>query len=319
MANEIQGAKSYATMYAESTWGTKPGSPIYVFMPVDSNDIQLHTETRQTPPVCGLLQPKYSKTHRGMPSGSLAGSLFGNHNANGGGSGTPGSLAQYILDWFLTSLESITPPSKGLEWTEGPGVDDSDCRGLRVNGFTISGADGGAVKYSLDVMGKSDVALGSAQSIPNDMETLPEFEFAGVVLEIDSTPVMIDSFQITGSRNLKPRYMNSTVPTHLMASPWTMGLQFQLVKNASTYSVAKRLITTQAYNNITITMVAPHNGTGASGDNTTIEFDFPRCHRGDVVTTRNFDDLNTLSLPFNVLKPDSASAMVVVTYSLTSA
>ena len=40
MATEILGPNSFVNIYPESTWGTKPGTPDYVFLPCDKFGIK---------------------------------------------------------------------------------------------------------------------------------------------------------------------------------------------------------------------------------------------------------------------------------------
>ena len=68
MVSPNVGAKRYLVMGTESSWGTLPGTPYYVHVPVDDYTVKFAPVNRQNNPFSGLLQRKHSRNIKGMPA-----------------------------------------------------------------------------------------------------------------------------------------------------------------------------------------------------------------------------------------------------------
>lgn len=309
MANEIHGEKSYLFIAPEATWGTAPGSPGYIFLPVTSYGVALQKERRNAQPFVGLRQRKHGRSYRGMPSGQLVAPLFGWFPGSGTStSASDESLAEHLMQWAFAHHESVDLPSKLAEWAEGPDVANKRHLGLRVNGATLEGSAGaGNVSLTLDLMGKSEVNFTTAQTIPNDMERIVEFDYSDCSFTIGGASIALESFRLQVAHNLTPTYLNSTAPSHLAAGQRVLSVQFVPVKNSKTYDDYHRLFT-ETELELTITMKGLHNGTGGAGTNyTQCVITLPRCAFVNTEDNRNIADLMRQPLNFDVLKPDSSS------------
>lgn len=314
MANEILGPLSYLNMYQESTWNTKPTSPNYVFVPCTEYGVKLAAEQRAANPYVGQFDKKHLKNFRGMPAGSLVCPLFAHHVNWSGGTGVDGSLAEFLLKGAFDNATSAWLPSWGAQWAEGPDTANREHNGLRVNGCTITGSeDVGAVIATLDLMGGSEAALGSAQTLPTDFETLPEFEFATMTMTIDSTTTELSSFTLQIQNGLKPKYRNNRTPDLLPRTTRAITFSCELVKNSDTYHAALRALATTTEYDITLNFVAPHNGTGADS-NTTLQIDLLRCALTDPSDAMGIEDMTMTTLNTTVLKPEGTTATAVLTW-----
>lgn len=309
MSGEIHGEKSYLYLAPEATWGTTPGSPGYIFCPVNSYEVRMQRDRRNAQPFVGLRQRKHGRSYRGMPSGSLATGLYGIFPGAGtSSSATEQSVAEHLLRWAFDHHESVDLPSKLAEWAEGPDVANRRHNGLRVNGATLEGsANGGAISISLELMGKAESELATAQTLPADMDKLVEFDFADSSFTVGGAAISLESFRLTLANNLTAAYLNSTAPSHLSAGNRVLGLQIVPIKNAATYDALGRAFS-EDESEIVLTLKGLHNGTGNSGTNyTQVAFTLPRCAFVSEESTRNIAELARQPLNFECLKPDSSS------------
>lgn len=318
MANEISGGLSHLHLYNETVWGTKPGSPNYVFVPCNDYGVAFAAENRKANPYVGLFQRKHSKNFKGMPTGALACSLYGHHVNWDGVAGVDGSLAEYLLSWAFDNPGSAWLPSKGAQWAEGPDTANREHNGLRVNSLTLSGGeDTGIVAAQFDLRGKTETALVTAPTIPTDMETLPEFEFADATLTVDSTDLEFSNFSLQLQNGLKPKYRANRNPSLLPRTQRILSFTFALVKNSDTYQAAVRTLTSMTEYDIQLSLQAPHNGTGATGTTTTLEIDMPRCALVNPDDQRSIEELTMTTINLDVLKPDTAENDVILTWGLS--
>lgn len=307
----IHGVKSYLVLGAESTWGTTPSSPVYYQVPVDSYGVKMNRDRRNSTPFVGLMQRKHGKSFRGMPAGQLVTNLYGylpNSNAQ--------SIMQYLITWAMSEPETVDKLSKFADWAEGPDVSNVRHNGLRVNGWTIEGsADSGTVKITLDLMGKSEAALVTAQTLPNDRELCIEMEFADCTFALGGVAQSLRSFRWQGQNSLAATYLNGTTPSFLSAGQLVETLNFQIMKADDTYTAYNRAFVEQEMTG-QIVLKAPHNGTGTGGTNyTLLTVAFNRLSFVAPEDTRAMNSLIEEGLTFDVLKPDSASAAKTLTYS----
>lgn len=309
MANEIVGFKSHLALYSESEWGTKPETPVYVHCPVDDYSVRFRPENRQSQPFVGLRQRKHNRNFRGMPSGPLSCSLYGAEAE----SSLNVSLAQYLLDWAFSDPETLALPSKGAQWAEGPNVANKEHNGLRVNQATLQGSsDSGVVSLALDLQGKTEATLETAQTLPVDRNKLIEFEFPDITFELGNvggalSEIAIDSFQIVRANNLQVKYLGSRNPVHITPGLCTETWQFSLVKNAATWDVVRRTLSTSAERHLRLTIKGLHNDTLASGDYAVCQIDGRCAGYVDHEDERSIEALLMQPLQFVVLKPDDSN------------
>lgn len=324
MANEIVGAKSYLNLITESTWGTKPGTPSRVYVPVEDYGVQFQTQKRQGKPYLGLYQRKHGVRRQGHPAGQIVANLygyqFGVDEAVGGttvAAGSSISIAEYLLDWAIadeagTIHEARDLPSKTAEWAEGPDVSNVEHNGLRVNQATLSGGESsGVVQLALDVLGKSEANLGSAATIPTDHEELVDMEFADVVFKLDDgaggslAALSIASFQLQVQHNLIVKYNNADNPTLIVKGDRLVTLQVTIDKNANTYDAFRRTLSSETDFVGQLIVQGLNNGTGASAW-TIGTMDFAKLRYVDHQDTRGRDALFQQPLQFMVHKPDAS-------------
>ena len=320
----ILGAKSYLTLADESTWGVLPDTPNYYYVPVTAYGVRLTTEKRRSKTFCGVRQGRHGQVFRGMPAGPLTAPFYG-WIPTGAGAGYP--IARKLIDWGFGTPEVICPASKLAEWAEGPDVSNKRHLGLRVNQATLSGsADSGEITIALDLLGKSEVQFASAQTLPDDQESLVEADFADVIFELDLNndgnyaEVQIAQFQWQFSRGAKARYLSATSsadgrsPAQLNASgDLTETFSFTFDKTDDTWDdIARQLQSTEFAARLTI--YASHNGTGAGGTHTKLVVAFPRLSWNDSPDAGGMAELST-TVTADVLKPNSSTAARTTTWS----
>lgn len=312
MANEYTGARKYLTLYTETTWGTKPGSPTYYHLPVNEYNVVFKPENRQANPYTGIYGRKHSKNFRGMPSGTLAAALHG-YIPTGGAV----SLMQYLLDWGLGDHEANALAAKGAQWFEDAAA-DKEHNGLRVNGVTLQGSDdSGFFDINLDLMGKTEAGDGtySAQALPDDRERIVDCEFADSTLSIGGSTVAYKSATLQVQNGLKVEYLNSFTPSLLLKTQRVATFQCVLVKNADTYDILRRA-TTSSESAIVWTIKGLHNGTGTGGTSyTQAAITMARCSFVNADEQGGKEDIMKQQLSYAVLKPDSSSTDISIAYS----
>jgi len=311
MANEIMKVKSYASLYSESTWGTKPGSPAYLDVPVLSCGIKFNRSMIEVPAFTGLLTGKHAEPKSGMPQGGLSLPLFGWIDGN-----VSMSPMQYILDWIFGDPEATETASKGLQWAEGPDVANKEWNGLRINSATIQGsADSGFVEAALDLQGQSESALVTARAIPASRNKMYLPLFRNCTFSIGGVAIPMAQFSIQVQRGLKATYLNNFTPLHLRAHQNVIVVQVTPVKNAATYDVLRRASSATEVA-LQLTMKALHNGTGTGGTNYTVgTLDWARAVFMDADEEGGREDLAMQPLHYNVKKSDDSTAPTVVTMS----
>lgn len=331
MANEILGAKSFLTLNSESSWGTSPGTPERIYVPCESYGVRLNVDNRQAKPFLGVYQRKHMRRYRGMPQGTLVTNLYAFEPTPL--TGTTGSdlgisLAEYLLDWGMvdeaaTIHEASALPSKTAEWAEGPDTANKKHTGLRVNQGTLSGsADSGVVQLSYDLMGKTEAALGSAQTPPADVNELTEMEFANVIFKLDDgaggalAAIEIDAFELQVQHALQVRYNNNRQPSLLLKTDRLVTLSVTIDKNAATYDVIVRdLVPSTEEVFVGQLILQGYNaGTGAA-DWTVGTLQFNAMEIQDNPEQGGRDDILQEQLSFICTKPDSASLDMSVAWT----
>lgn len=303
---------SYLTLGAETTWGSVPGSPVYVYTPVGSYDVSLQTEHRQAQVFAGEAQPIHSDKRRGMPQGSLTAPLYGYVPTTL----TATSLAEYLCTWGFDSPGTCGRDSMFAEWAEGPDISNRQHTGLRVSQAQLTGDESsGQVQIQFDLMGKNEAALVTAQTVPDDKNSLIDFKFEDVVLTIGGSTLSIQSFNLTVNHALAPRYLNATRPTYIERQG-QMDITFQCVmlKEDDTYQALNRAAANSELVG-SLVVKGSHNGTGATGTNTVGTIAMPRMALQVPENSFSLGQDATETLNFKVLKPDTSADAYAFTWS----
>jgi hypothetical protein len=323
----ILGAKSYLTLADETDWGVKPASPTYYYCPVTNYGVRLQTEKRRSKTYCGVRQGRHGQVFRASLAGQITAPFFG-WIPTGAGVGYP--LARKLLDWGFGTPESICPASKLAEWAEGPDTTNKRHLGLRVNQATLSGtADSGEITIALDLLGRSEEQFTTAQTLPDDQESLIEADFADVLFELDLNNdgsyavVQIAQFQWQFGRGAKVRFQSGTlgesgrIPSQLNASgDLTETFNFTMDKADDTWDdIARQIQSTEFAARLTI--YASHNSTGATGTHTKLVIAFPRLSWNESPDAGGMGELST-TITADVLKPNSSTAARTLTWSEVS-
>ena len=317
----IIGAESYLFMVDEHEWGQFPGQSgsggagTAYFVPVLNYGVQLQPLTRMPQPYAGLHQRKRGPQRYGYNiSGQITMPLFGYKPA-----GISVSLAEKMMDWGFGAdeIEAEEPISKSAEWAEGPDVANRRHTGLRVNTATVTGsADSGDVQLTLDVIGKEEYSLATANSLPADMEKLVDMQFTDCTFQIGGSTVQASGFTHTVNRNLQPQRLNDPTITALCAGIRDETIQFIIPKTDKTYDDYLRRVGATADVEVTgqFTIQGLHNGTGGGGNYTKLTRAFNRLRFISKEQSGDFG-IQMQSLTFQVLKPDSSSASYTDTWS----
>lgn len=302
----------YYFAYLESAWGTTPVSPARVMLPLDTYGVQFVSERRTSTPQIGQYGRKHGRRFRGRAEGSLGGPLFPQFDGS-----TSKSKAQWLLEWAFGGESNILLPSIGIEVAE-VGIANAGKlhAGMRCSQFTLQGSeDSGRVDWSATTMGKSEAVLaaGSYQPVPDDLNLLTDFEFADIVLTLGSTVTEMKSFQITRNQALKAHYLGATTPSAVVKTQRETELQFVILKESNGYDVIRRAIDTESELDINLLLKGKHEGTGTD-TYTTISIDMPRAQIVMPTDTHSRDDISTINVQCDLLKPDSSSPEISFTY-----
>ena len=72
----VGGVDNYINIYSEATWGTRPGSPTVLNLPVTGYTVASQRNSRQTQAHYGQFGAIWTHHVNGMPSGKIAGELL---------------------------------------------------------------------------------------------------------------------------------------------------------------------------------------------------------------------------------------------------
>lgn len=306
----VGGSDNYINIYSEADWSVRPETPTIINLPVTSYGVAAQRNSRQTQPHYGQFGSVSTHHINGMVSGQISGELTGVEP-----SGSSTSLADTILSWAFGSETSKFLPSYGVEAIEG-GIADHQHNGLRVNSFTLSGAESQAVTYTLDLMGKSETALGgTATAMTFDAKGFPGFEFSDATLTIGGTSFDMKSFQLQRQNNLKVHYSGSTTPTVIVRGNRLTSFQCVLFKQNADWDTIRRSFT-ETDVAIVLTIKGRHAGTGASGTFRKLVFTMSNSRYLVPQDSSAYDDLTTVTLPFACQIPTGGGAEISYVSSL---
>lgn len=323
----IVGAKDYLALVAESTWGTTPGSPTWVHIPVESYGVKFEAENRQAKPLTGVLDHKHNRNIKGMPKGGLTTPLFGWHPATLQGS-TAGTLAtshaEYLMTWLFGNPGAIVLPSQSAFYAKGPNLANQLDKGLRVNQATLAGSFENGISLSADVMGHDQLGnaeIGNAPALPNSRCRLVEFLMEHVVCNFDGSDIPIGAFNWQAQRALKEAYYtavggsNAFRPGVLRATDFASTISLTRPKEDDVWAEALRDMDPEDSHHLILTLKGLHKGTGAVDTNwTQVVLDYPAI---SFVTheVSGGRELNDETLNFVILKPDTSGASYTQTWT----
>jgi hypothetical protein len=309
MAN-IVGRKSYLALVSEATWGTFPGSPTYLHTPCNSWGVRFTPEGRQATPYVGVMQKRHARLFRGRPEGQAAFELYGWIPTGSD------SLMEILLDWAFANPETTGRASYSAQWAQGPDTSNRQQTGLRVNTATLEGSEQNvAWTLNLNLIGKTDTALTTAQTIPNDREKLAEAIFQDSTFSFGGSAIALSSFRLERNYNLQVRYNNANRPELILETgPVSTTLNIQFQKTANTYDAVNRLLGMNEYA-VGAVIPASHNGTGTGGTtNTVATLTLPRCSFTDVEDA-DVEQILYQGMSLEVLKPDTSDACLSIAYT----
>lgn len=311
MAAPVSDAKSRLALVDESTYGTFPGSPTYIHTPVETYGVRMKSEVRAARPFTGILQHKHTRPWRGNTSGSIQVPLYGWRP-----SGLSTSLAEYLMTWAMGSPETVARASKSAEWAEGPDIDNKRHTGLVVSSFELNGSEqSGIVELNLELVGKDESTVSTAQTVPNTRNKLLEFQFSDATFAIGGVAVNLRDFSFKGQYSPELVWLGATRPRRVISNDAMFTLAMTIEKADSTYTAMRRATTGQEFTG-QIVVKGLHNGTGTGGTDYAIAtIDFPVLSFTDKDDTGQRMGVRYETLNMNVLKPDTSSAAFAVTWS----
>lgn len=321
MTNPILGELSYLSACTESSWGTLPGSPSWVPLPVLTYGVRFNTERRKSAAFVGVLEEKHSQAIWGMPSGQISTPLYGWHPEN-----ASMSQMQWLLAFMLgssgTGLESTTRPPRAFFWAEGPNTSNKIHTGMVCGGFTLSGSAGGAVQLQIDVSGYDEIGMDSAgneadtaPTIPADRRKLTEVLFEDCALTLGGSATTMKSFSIKGNFNLAIGREDSHRPTFMIGKKSVIDASFTIRKTDDTWDAFNRTTDNEVETTAALVLKGLHRGDGTGGTDWTVAtLSFSRLNLQNAPTEGGMD-LQYLNLAFSALKPDSSSNSL--TYAIT--
>lgn len=312
MTNPILGELSYLAACIESTWGTLPGSPTWVQLPVASYGVKQKQERRKSNTFVGVMQDKHYQTVYGMPSGSITTPLFGWWPANASMSQMEFWLT-FILSTSGSALESQTRPPRSFFWAEGPNTTNRIHTGCVCGGYTISGSAGGSIVLQVDISGYDEIGMDdataradTAPTLVTDRKKLTEVIFEDSALTLSGGSTEMKAFSLKGNFNLKIGREDSSKPTFIIGGHVNHTLNLTVRKTADTWQENNR--NTDGYETTAaLVLKGLHRGTGTGGTDWTLAtLTFNRLSLTDDPTEGGKDPLYQ-NLAFECLKPDSSS------------
>lgn len=320
------GAEMSYFAYSEATWGTTPGAPDYLFLPLETWSVAHTTDRRESKPFYGIMAKKHGRRFKPRSEGSLGGGLYGDVIDEGSGEM---SKAEWLLTKVFGDETGPDIPSFGIMRQESITNAGKRFPGLRMNQFTLQGsADAGRVEWNASVIGLPEVQLanGGYQSVPNNLHLLSDFEYADcefTIAEIvdgvtgSANAFCFENFTWTRNLGLKPRYGSCNAgPTSINRTMVDTQYNFRIEKKNNDWDTARRLMTGETEFAVVMTLKGLHSGTGGSGtEYTVVTVTLPRCQLLNPQDADTFDDVTAIDVTTEVMKPDSASAQVSIAYT----
>lgn len=308
MSGRFKGAQRYLHIAPEASYGATPVSPSYLLLPFETYDVKATPRRRDAQPFVGLLEERYGENIAVDVAGNLVCPLYGWQDASND------SLAEHLIAWAFSNPTSVDMASKLCEVFDNDN-DNKRHNGLIPNTMSLTGNPDG-ILLSLGLIGQAETGGITEQVL--DQTVFPEkstFLFKDATFTIDTVAAKLAQFVITRENNLQPdRLMGSGNIDSLTAGTRRTMFQFMVRKTADTYDALRRSYAgTEAA--FVLTLKGKHNGTGATGNYTTVTFTFPRGSFIDA--TEENSDRNALvsqSPNYHILKPATTDPSVTITY-----
>lgn len=306
--NSFAGWQKHLHLAKESNWGELPGSPVYLYLPYAEYDVAVRPETTQAELFTGLRQRRHHRVNKATLSGSLTCPLYASHVADK-------SLAQHLLEWLTSAPATLDLDSFAAEIYQAD-TDNKRHLGLRPSSGVVTGsADGGVIDLTLQLEGKREEGSISPPAVDANAPAPVEFLFRDCVFSLDSVELPLQAFSLRIDNGVRVHHNNSYWPSLISAGVREVSFEFTLLKTDDVFDVMKRIPPADAA--AQLVLKGAHNGTGPSGTNyTTVAFHFARLAFRDVVDEASgLHELQRQRPQFVVLKPDSSTSELSVTYS----
>lgn len=293
----------------ESEWGALPGSPVYVPIPYATYTVRPRPTTTQGQLFTGLRQRRHHRMVKASLEGNLACPLYAHHVSGK-------SIGQYLLEWLLSAPNSVLLDSHTAELFEA-NTDNKRHLGLRPASGTIRGdAATGPINLSIDLQGKEEEGGVTPPALSATTPQPTEFLFKDATFTLNGAPVELQSFEIQVNNNLQVYHNNSYWPSLVTAGIREVSYRFSLLKSDATYDAMRRASPADA--NAQLMLKGPHNGTGPSGNFTTITMALDRLGFNDADESGEIHELAMQDIDLIVLKPNTADNEIDVTYGTAS-
>lgn len=310
------GWEDYLVLTPEDAWGVLDDTNTDLFFPFTAYDVKPTVTAIQTETFNGYRQARANRITGATLGGPLTAPLYCTHQGNK-------SLAEHIIAWALSG-----PASKfGDSWTgrlkDGSG-DAKRHLGLRVASLTISGSEGGELTFSATLNGKLEEDESALPALDPTTPLPVSFLFSECQFFLQDNnnaseaggEIFPSSFQITINNNHEVKKLNSHWPSVIAQGKRQISVNLGWLKDGDAYSDLLRAsdVTSRS---LRIKAVAPHLGTGASGDNTQMLLDFDRLNFANESYTRAMNNLKMEATDWISLKPDTSSSEMEASFSLT--
>ena len=313
MANEYMGWQRRLHLTAnETTWGAIPGTPAYFLVPYSDCNIKLTRDRRQSQPFSGRRQRMHNQAFRRRLGGNITCPLFGQQDASNV------SIAQKLIAWAFSAPAGIDLDSRTAELFDS--LEVKRWTGLRVNNCTISGSEGNPITISLDVIGKDEtsVSAGSAQALAAAVSEKTEFLFEDAVFTFGGSAQKMKSFSLSVANNLAAdEFLNSDTIQILPAGDRVINFQFVIHHNVTTRDAILRA-SAASEPAAQLVLKGLHNGTGLTGNYTTVTIDIDRGSFDDASFPGGRNEVVREEDQYVILKPASSDNDVDLTYGEAS-
>ena len=294
---------------AETTWGTTPGSPAYIYLPYSSYSVIATPQSVQAGLFTGHRQRRHNRVNRYTVQGQVQTPLWGYQVDDGVNTQ---SIAQRLIAPALSAPAGLELDALLFEIFEND-TENKRHNGLRINNLTLAGdSQSNIITLTLDLIGKSETGGITEQSLSATLPQPVEFLFSDSTFAYAGSAIELESFQITVNNNLQPRWGNASTISYLTNGERHVNYQFSVVKTANTWDALRR---STAVNNATAQLVLKglHGGTAAN-NYTTVTIDFDRVNFMNASDNGDLNALWSQSPEFVVLKPDTTDNEIDVTY-----
>ncbi len=304
------GWNRYLFFAKESAWSTPVTSDVYI--PVDSYDVKAEQEFYNANRFTGVWQRKSdNEISRIGVRGTLTCDLMA-YQIN---SGSLKSIAQHLVELATDSPADEDLSSGSFTWfdpNEGTGNSAKLHDGMRCNTMTISGDESGPVKLSMGFEGAEEAAVAEV-ALPDNTRRRAMMG-RDTILQFGGVNADVKSWGMTLTNGLIVRHIKSLFPSGIYAGPRNVDLVFAIDKLSAVYDVLRR---GSAVTDRTAQIVCKGDNDGTSSTNTVMTIDFDLTQFGGATDGLSRDDLESQDVSYAVIKPDTSSNDIDITWSVT--